>query len=449
MPLTQTQQAYYQGNDYGGYQFLTLQEIVDNFMATWVGADKVFGRTNRADVNFHAHRAMQELTYDTFKSCKSQEIEICPNLKMPLPQDYVNYVKLTWVDSAGIEHIIYPTSKTSNPFAIEQIQDDCTDCGDTSTTYQFGVTDSFGHTDPNILRPQDEQCDTETKICGFDVDGHFPGGSGGNHIMQAFAPTGSLYYYTSNDQLLLWKAWLYAIDNYCDCLKASGAEENCGDQIDPGWTGFIAQLASFVYNPTPGPITNILGKIQNFAGWSAFQASGTGVSSSGVVNGTLPTITTPGVPIFSNTSNAWENYKSATPIENQEYTENYWRDSDGRRYGLDPQYAQSNGSFFIDCGTGIIHFSSNLSGQTVKLKYISDGLGTDEEMIVHKFAEEAMYQSIAYGLAQTKSGIQEYLIGRLKQQKVAATRRAKIRLSNIKLEEITQIFRGKGKHIKH
>ena len=34
---------------------------------------------------------------------------------MMLPEDYVNYVKLTSSDSAGIEHILYPAIKTSNP----------------------------------------------------------------------------------------------------------------------------------------------------------------------------------------------------------------------------------------------------------------------------------------------------------------------------------------------
>ena len=38
---------------------------------------------------------------------------------------------------------------------------------------------------------------------------------------------------------------------------------------------------------------------------------------------------------------------------------------------------------------------------------------------------------------------------RFKKEKFAATRQAKLRLSNIKLEEITQIFRGKSKQIKH
>ena len=96
-----------------------------------------------------------------------------------------------------------------------------------------------------------------------------------------------------------------------------------------------------------------------------------------------------------------------------------------------------------------MHFSSNLSGQTVILKYISDGLGTDEEMILHKFAEEAMYKWIAYAILATRSDTAEHLVQRFKKEKFAETRKAKLRLSNIKLEEITQVLRGKSKHIKH
>ena len=40
-------------------------------------------------------------------------------------------------------------------------------------------------------------------------------------------------------------------------------------------------------------------------------------------------------------------------------------------------------------------------------------------------------------------------IARYKKERRAAMRQAKLRLSNIKLEEITQIFRGKSKQIKH
>ena len=43
----------------------------------------------------------------------------------------------------------------------------------------------------------------------------------------------------------------------------------------------------------------------------------------------------------------------------------------------------------------------------------------------------------------------EYIVNRIRKDKFAATRQAKLRLSNIKIEEITQILRGKSKWIKH
>ena len=123
-------------------------------------------------------------------------------------------------------------------------------------------------------------------------------------------------------------------------------------------------------------------------------------------------------------------------------------DNRGRRYGLDPQHAQQNGSFYIDNSTGFIHFSSDLAGETITLKYISDGLGRESEMIVHKFCEEAVYKHIMYGLISGRTGIPEYIVQRYKEEKFAETRKAKIRLSNIKMEEFTQVLRGISKPIK-
>jgi hypothetical protein len=83
------------------------------------------------------------------------------------------------------------------------------------------------------------------------------------------------------------------------------------------------------------------------------------------------------------------------------------------------------------------------------LDYISDSLGTEGEMQVHKFAEEAMYRWISHAIIAGKANVPEYLVMRLKKEKLAAIRTAKLRLSNIKLEEITQILRGQSKWIKH
>ena len=114
--------TYYNTNptNFGEYGYIYLTEIVDNFVATYTGTGKILTNVQRSDINFHAHRALQELSYDTLRSVKSQEIEVCPSLKMPLPHDYVNNVKLTSVDAGGIEHIIYPIRHTSNPFSISQ-----------------------------------------------------------------------------------------------------------------------------------------------------------------------------------------------------------------------------------------------------------------------------------------------------------------------------------------
>jgi len=70
-------------------------------------------------------------------------------------------------------------------------------------------------------------------------------------------------------------------------------------------------------------------------------------------------------------------------------------------------------------------------------------------MQVHKFAEEAMYKCIAYAIMSTRANVQEYIVRRFQKDKFAAVRKAKLRLSNLKLEELTQILRGKSKHIKH
>ena len=118
-----TQQAYYQGNDFGNYQFISLDDIISQFIVAYVGEDKIISKIKRTDVAFHAQRAMQELSFDTFKSCKSQEITVPASLQMILPQDYVNYTKVSWVDSSGIKHLLYPTSKTSNPTLILQNSD--------------------------------------------------------------------------------------------------------------------------------------------------------------------------------------------------------------------------------------------------------------------------------------------------------------------------------------
>ena len=83
------------------------------------------------------------------------------------------------------------------------------------------------------------------------------------------------------------------------------------------------------------------------------------------------------------------------------------------------------------------------------LEYISDGLSSSLDTRVPKMAEEAMYAYISHAIISTRINQPEYIVQRLKKEKSAKLRNAKIRLSNIKLDEIIQTMRGKSKWLKH
>ena len=137
-----TQQQYYQGNNHGDYQFTSLKDIINQFMVAYVGEEGIINKVSRVDVAFHAQRALQELSFDTFKSIKSQEI-VLPSLgTMILPYDYVNYTRVLWSDSAGIKHPIYPTRDTQNPFQIKQHEDGSYMFGELSEMVEYGDTDT-------------------------------------------------------------------------------------------------------------------------------------------------------------------------------------------------------------------------------------------------------------------------------------------------------------------
>ena len=122
---TEAEKAYGQvvEDNYGSYAYTTLNDAIDNFMVGYVGDGKLVQTAKRSDILFHAKRGLQEFSYDTLKSIKSAELTIPASLTLALPQDYVNYVKCSWVDQAGVLHPIYPTNNlTTSPY-YTQIQD--------------------------------------------------------------------------------------------------------------------------------------------------------------------------------------------------------------------------------------------------------------------------------------------------------------------------------------
>ena len=104
-------------DNYGSYEYIKLSDAIDNFMVGYVGDGKILQNTKKSDVLFFAKRSLQEFSYDTLKSVHSQELTIPPSLSVVLPQDYVNYVRVSFIDQLGVKRIIYPANNlTINPY---------------------------------------------------------------------------------------------------------------------------------------------------------------------------------------------------------------------------------------------------------------------------------------------------------------------------------------------
>ena len=519
-----THYDYYSGNNHGNYQFTSLEDVITQFQIAYVGEDKIISKIKRTDIAFHAQRGMQELSFDTFKSFKAQEIKLPPSLKMMLPHDYVNYTKISCVDSSGIKHPLYPTSDTSNPFTVSQVSrgsiltdsyefsqlaEEVID-GDFSSTASLnswvtptyniangtynavtgssmgaGIVDNskltfqhqFSQISGNVNRIHHsinhvyQELDVSDKqFVNLSALGEAVNSTGGKQgilrVGLSTQPPNSNTYINSNiplnnvsnytDQYLLQINQPSAINaktdmwdltgennapSYLEWVLADGSVSKELQQIDVTNVDTVYVIAISYYIVTSGDSEELV-----------LQSTST-IDNISVVNAnSYLSLTTPTGNETNSTT--WNKYKSLNNHEIDHYSHHHHGHGDNhemlnKRYGLDPQRANANGSFYIDQRLGKIHFSSNIAGKTVILDYISDSLGTDGEMQVHKFAEEAMYKHIAHAILSTRANTPEYMVQRFKKERFAAIRTAKLRLSNIKLEELTQTLRGKSKQIKH
>jgi hypothetical protein len=97
-----TQYQYYDNGgvapeeeNWGSYQYVSLEDIVNNFMLMYSGNHSLVNNEERFKVLFHAKRAIQELNYDAFKEIKILELEVGDKLRFILPSDYVNWVRIS------------------------------------------------------------------------------------------------------------------------------------------------------------------------------------------------------------------------------------------------------------------------------------------------------------------------------------------------------------------
>jgi len=97
-----SQYQYYDNNgaspqdaNWGSYQYVSLDDVVNNFLLMYSGNHSLVNNEERYKVIFHAKRAIQELNYDAFKEIKVLELSVADSLRYVLPSDYVNWVRIS------------------------------------------------------------------------------------------------------------------------------------------------------------------------------------------------------------------------------------------------------------------------------------------------------------------------------------------------------------------
>jgi hypothetical protein len=96
------QYQYYTNNEgnpndanWGSYQYVTLEDIVNNFMLIYQGNHELVNNLNRFQVLFHAKRGIQELNYDALKEIKILQLDLDSSHRFVLPSDFVNWVRIS------------------------------------------------------------------------------------------------------------------------------------------------------------------------------------------------------------------------------------------------------------------------------------------------------------------------------------------------------------------
>lgn len=285
--------------NWGSYQYVSLQDIVKNFELFYVGNDKLINNVDRYTILYHAKRAIQEFNYDALRYAKVLELTMDDTLKMVLPPDYVNYIRISLEQDGLLLPMI--ENKQVN-FANSYLQDNSGD----------------------IV---------------FDIDGN-----------------------------------VVEVPSALDMARLAGDTQRL-------------YLGNGIYNGSYG--------------WCI--------------------------------GGDW-----------------YFTRSIGGLYSIDPEMANVNGTFRIDAKSGVINFSSLLSGRNVVLEYISDGMenGEEADISVNKLAEDAVMAFINWSILDKKADIPMYEKNSALRAKSSKMRNAKLRLSNLHPSRLLMILRGQGKWIK-
>jgi len=122
MPTINPQTYYENDENWGNYQFVGLEEIVNSFMQNYTGDSSLLGYVPRSKVIYQAKQGIKQFTFEALHQVKVVELELGEANDIILPPNYVNYVRISWVNKKTGQ--IHPMSQNRHfPLGIAYLQD--------------------------------------------------------------------------------------------------------------------------------------------------------------------------------------------------------------------------------------------------------------------------------------------------------------------------------------
>jgi hypothetical protein len=120
---SQNPQIYYEDEtQHGSYVYVTLEEMVTNFIANYTGDGTILMNQSRSKIIYQFKQGIKRFSMNALREVKAVELELGDTLDIILPPDYVNYARISYVNpNTGDLMVLSANSKL--PRATAYLQD--------------------------------------------------------------------------------------------------------------------------------------------------------------------------------------------------------------------------------------------------------------------------------------------------------------------------------------
>ena len=116
-------QEYFENEaNHGSYSYVTLEEMVLNFIANYCGDGYLLVNPSRSRIIYQFKQGIKKFSMNALREEKSVELELGDTLDIILPPDYVNYTKISYVNPETGDLMVLSTNPNS-PRATAPLQD--------------------------------------------------------------------------------------------------------------------------------------------------------------------------------------------------------------------------------------------------------------------------------------------------------------------------------------